>query len=425
MASYTYKAKDGAGKSVTGTITAPSVGVATSTLQRQRMRIISIKEVKLGEDGKSAGGISLFGGRLKIDASGNIVFGSSDNYKATDKDLIIMTKQLSVMLMSGLPVNQSLNILSTQQANPQFGKVLDGVRRAIEDGNGLGAAMGRYPKSFDSLYLSMIKAGEESGRLPDIMGKLLTYIEKSAKIKSQVKSAMMYPTVVIVVAVAVMLLLLGFVVPVFANQFKSAGKQLPAITQFVVSLSDFVKDSWWKMGLGGAAVIFGLSKFKETEKGRYFFDALSLKAPVLGDVMRKIAVGRFCSTMGSMLTSGVNLLQALTICATSAGNVVIEKFVLYCKSEIETGKQLSQPLSSTTLFPKMVISMIQVGEQSGKMDTMLEKVAVFYEEEVDEALKIMLSLIEPLMIVGIGIMVGFLVVAMYLPMMDLGSTVGE
>ncbi len=425
MASYTYKAKNGAGKSVTGTITAPSVGVATSTLQRQRMRIISIKEVQLGEDGKSAGGTSLFGGRLKIDASGNISFGGSDSYKATDKDLIVMTKQLSVMLMSGLPVNQSLNILSTQQANPQFGKVLDGVRKAIEDGNGLGAAMGRYPKSFDSLYLSMIKAGEESGRLPDIMGKLLTYIEKSAKIKSQVKSAMMYPTVVIVVAIAVMLLLLGFVVPVFASQFKGAGKQLPAITQFVVSLSDFVKASWWKMGLGGAAVIFSLSKFQETEKGRYFFDALSLKAPVLGDVMRKIAVGRFCSTMGSMLTSGVNLLQALTICATSAGNVVIEKFVLYCKSEIETGKQLSQPLSSTTLFPKMVISMIQVGEQSGKMDTMLEKVAVFYEEEVDEALKTMLSLIEPMMIVGIGIMVGFLVIAMYLPMMDLGSTVGE
>ena len=425
MASYTYKAKDGAGKSVTGTITAPSVGVATGTLQRQRMRIISIKEVQLGEDGKSAGGISLFGGRLKIDASGNIIFGSSDNYKATDKDLIIMTKQLSVMLMSGLPVNQSLNILSAQQANPQFGKVLDGVRRAIEDGNGLGAAMGRYPKCFDSLYLSMIKAGEESGRLPDIMGKLLTYIEKSAKIKSQIKSAMMYPTVVIVVAVAVMFGLLGFVVPVFANQFKGAGKQLPAITQFVVSLSDFVKESWWKMGLGAALVIFALRKFQETVKGRYFFDALSLKAPILGDVMRKIAVGRFCSTMGSMLTSGVNLLQALTICATSAGNVVIEKFVMYCKAEIETGKQLSQPLSSTTLFPKMVISMIQVGEQSGKMDTMLEKIAAFYEEEVDEALKTMLGLIEPLMIVGIGIMVGFLVIAMYLPMMDLGSTVGD
>ncbi len=422
MGSFAYKAKDSSGKTVAGTVKAPSHAMATTALQRQRLRVISLKEVSVNADGSAGGGISLFGGRFKIDAQGNVSFSGSDNYRALDKELIVMTKQLSVMLLSGLPVNQSLSILASQQENPKFGKVLDGVRKAIEDGNGLSTSMARYPKCFDTLYISMIKAGEESGRLPDIMGKLLTYIEKSAKIKSQIKSAMMYPTVVIVVALAVMFGLLGFVVPVFASQFKSAGKPLPGITQFVVDLSDFVKASWWKMGLVGVAIGFVVMKFRETPKGQYFFDSLSLRAPALGNVMRKIAVGRFCSTMGSMLTSGVNLLQALTICASSAGNVVIERFVLYCKSEIETGKQLSQPLSTSDIFPKMVVSMIQVGEQAGKMDTMLEKVAVFYEDEVDEALKGMLGLIEPLMIVGIGLMVGVLVIAMYLPMMDLGST---
>lgn len=278
MGNFAYKAKDGAGKTVSGTLTSASISMATTALNRQRLRVISLKEVTVNADGSAGGGISLFGGRLKIDGSGNVSFPGSSNYKASDKELIIMTKQLAVMLLSGLPVNQSLSILASQQESPKFGRILDGVRQAIEDGNGLSTSMARYPLCFDTLYVSMIKAGEESGRLPDIMGKLLTYIEKSAKIKSQIKSALMYPTVVLVVALSVMFGLLGFVVPVFASQFKSAGKQLPGITQLVVDLSDFVKASWWKMGLAAAAIGFVLTKFKETPKGQYFFDNLMLNA---------------------------------------------------------------------------------------------------------------------------------------------------
>jgi type IV pilus assembly protein PilC len=423
MGQFRYKARNSAGKMQTGTLSSQSLSMAKTMLVRQRLTIMTLTEYKVGADGKEAGGLSLFGGRFKVDATGNMMIGSGDRFAVPDKDLIVMTKQLAVMLESGLPINQSLSILSQQQPLPQFGKVLEGVGKAIEEGNGLSSALGRYPLCFDVLYLSMVKAGEESGRLPDIMGKLLTYIEKSAKIKSQVKSAMMYPAIVLVVAFAVMVGLLAFVVPVFAAQFRGAGKPLPAITQFVVNLSDFVKASWWKMGAGGVLFYMIFSRYRATVRGRRNIDSLLLNLPVLGGVMRKIAVGRFCSTMGSMLTSGVNLLQALTICASSAGNMTIEEFVLGCKAEVETGKQLSQPLSVGKLFPKMVVSMIQVGEKAGKMDVMLEKIAIFYEEEVDESIKAMLSMIEPMMIVFIGIMVGFLVIAMYLPMMDLGSTV--
>ena len=341
-----------------------------------------------------------------------------------DKDLIIMTKQLSTMLGSGLPVNQSLDILSKQQRLPQFGEVLAGIRKAIEEGNSLSNALGKYPYCFDQLFRAMIKAGEESGKLSDIMSKLLVYIEKSSKIKQQVKSAMMYPLVILLVAITVISGLLIFVVPTFTKQFTDSGKELPAITQFVIDISDLLSHSWQYLLGGGVVVFFAFKKYRETANGRRTFDTLLLKAPILGDVMKKISVGRFCSTMSSMLSSGVNLLQALTICASSSGNVVMEGFILATKDKIEKGQQLSQPLSENPIFPKMVVSMIQVGEQAGKLDEMLLKIAAFYEEEVDDAIKTMLSMIEPIMIVGIGIVVGVLVIAMYMPIMDLGSVVG-
>lgn len=425
MAEFIYKARNSAGKTEEGKISAPSKDMAKTLLSRKRLSVVTLKEASL-EDGRGTpGGIVLLGGKLRIDAKGNITFGSVSTFKVPDKDLVIMTKQLATMLESGIPLNQSLDILSKQQRLPLFGGVLAGVRKGIEEGNSLSQALARYPLCFDSLYRSMIKAGEESGRLSDIMMKLLEYIEKSSKIKSQLKSAMVYPSLIIVVALAVVSGLMIFVVPAFTKQFVDAGKPLPAITQMVVNISDFFVNSWYVL-LGGIIIAgFGLVKYTKTPKGRYQFDMFMLKVPIIGDVVKKISVGRFCSTMSSMLSSGVNLLQALNICAASSGNAVMEKFILECRARIEKGQQMSVPLSENPIFPKMVVSMIQVGEQAGKTDEMLMKVAAFYEDEVDQAIKTMLGMIEPLLIVGIGGLVGFLVIAMYLPVFDLGGTIGN
>jgi type IV pilus assembly protein PilC len=425
MAEFVYKARNSSGKTEEGKISAPSKDMARTLLARKRLSVVTIKEASLDDGDSSVGGRSFFGGKIRIDGKGNITFGSVNSFKVPDKDLVVMTKQLATMLNSGIPLNQSLDILSKQQRLPLFGGVLAGVRKAIEEGNSLSQALARYPLCFDSLYRSMIKAGEESGRLSDIMLKLLEYIEKSSKIKSQLKSAMVYPSLIIVVALAVVSGLMIFVVPAFTKQFIDAGKPLPAITQMVVDISDFFVNSWYVL-LGGLIMAgVGLVQYIKTPKGRYQFDMFLLKMPIIGDVIKKISVGRFCSTMSSMLSSGVNLLQALNICAASSGNAVMEKFILECRIRIEKGQQMSVPLSENPIFPKMVVSMIQVGEQAGKTDEMLMKVAAFYEEEVDQAIKTMLGMIEPLLIVGIGGLVGFLVIAMYLPVFDLGGTIGN
>jgi type IV pilus assembly protein PilC len=425
MPNYKYKARDQAGKIQSGIVSSQSLGMAKTVIARKKMRIIALKEVTLDAAGKESGGLVLFGGRLRIDGQGNVIFGSSEKFKVPDKDLIIMTKQLSTMLGSGLPLNQSLELLSRQQRLPQFGEIIGGIRRGIEEGNSLSTAMGRYPAAFDSLFRAMIKAGEESGRLPEIMSRLLTYIEKSAKIKQQVKSAMTYPVLILLVATIVVTGLLVFVVPSFTSQFKDSGRELPWLTQMVIDVSDGIAHYFLHISAVIAATIFGLMKYIETAKGRFIFDSLLLKVPIIGDVMRKISVGRFCSTMSSMLSAGVNLLQALTICASSSGNVVMQAFIMTCRTKIEKGFQLSQPLAENAMFPTMVVSMIQVGEQSGKMDEMLMKIAFFYEDEVDDAIKTMLSLIEPIMLVGIGVIIGVIVIAMYLPIMDMGNTVGS
>jgi len=425
MAEFKYKARNASGKTEEGRITAPSKDMAKTLLARKRLAVINLREASLEDGGNSGGGYVLFGGKVRVDAKGNISFGSAKTFKVPDKELVIMTKQLATMLNSGIPLNQSLDILSKQQRLPLFGEVLAGVKKAIEEGNSLSQALARYPLCFDSLFRSMIKAGEESGRLADIMLKLLEYIEKSSKIKSQLKSAMVYPSLIITVAVLVVSMLMIFVVPAFTKQFVDSGKELPALTQMVVNLSDFFVNQWYVLLGGIISFAVAVVQYKKTPKGRYEFDRLMLNIPIIGDVVKKISVGRFCSTMASMLTSGVNLLQALNICAASSGNAVMEKFILECRARIEKGQQMSVPLSENPIFPRMVVSMIQVGEQAGKTDEMLMKVAAFYEEEVDQSIKTMLGMIEPLLIVFIGGIVGFLVIAMYLPVFDLGNTIGN
>lgn len=421
MGVYKYKAIGADGKRKIGVINGTSKDLVKSQLARMRLKVISLEE----EGAAGAGGAKEFlGGRLKIDKKGNIYLSGSAAGTVADKDLVVFTKQLQTMVASGVPLNQSLEILSRQQRNKGFGEIIGKVQKNIEEGSKFSDALVKFPNTFDVLFTSMIRAGEESGKISEILLKLVTYIEKSSRMKRQIRSAMTYPAIILFVAISVIVFLLVVVVPQFVSQFKSSGRALPAITQMVIDLSDFMANQWYYILGGAVAIGYSFSLWVKTTKGRHAFHTFALHAPVVGDLVRKVAVGRFCSTMSSMLASGVNIIQALSICANSAGNVVIEKFILYARSRVEQGQLLSMPVSENKIFPVMVVSMMEVGEKAGRMDEMLGKVSEFYEEEVDEAVKSMLSMIEPILIMGIGVIVGTLVVAMYLPILDLGNTVG-
>ncbi len=420
MAEFKYKAKDSRGKPRNGVVQAKTKAHAKEQLGKMRLKVTLLKAHKLDDTDEGDGFLSKF---IVKDAKGRTTIQLGEG-KITAKDLIVFTKQFATMINSGVPLIQSLGILGAQQRVPTFGKILRNVSGAVENGSKLSDALEAYPKLFDNLYVAMVRAGEASGNLDTILLKLVTYIEKASKIKSQVKSAMMYPMIVVVVAGAVISGLLLFVVPTFAKQYSDNGKELPGITQVVVDASDFLVNNWYLI-FGGLIVASFLFKYwVKTEKGREIFDAMILKAPGIGELLRKIAVGRFCSTMSTMLTSGVNILDALTICAASSGNKTIEKFIAYVRSKIEQGTKLSEPLAEGGLFPNMVVSMVAVGEQTGALDDMLLKVSDFYEDEVDMAVATVLSMIEPIMIVLIGSIVGFIVIAMYMPVFDMASLVG-
>jgi len=421
MAEFKYKAKDSRGKSRDGVLQAKTKAQAKEQLRRMRLKIVTLKASKLDNVDDEDGGF--LGKYIKKDAKGRttIQFGEG---KITDKDLIVFTKQFATMINSGVPLIQSLGILGAQQRIASFGKTLRNISGAVENGAKLSDAFEAYPKLFDTLYVAMVRAGEASGNLDVILLKLVTYIEKAAKIRSQVKSAMMYPLIVVGVAITVISGLLIFVVPTFARQYEDAGKELPGITQIVVDASNFLVSSWYMIFGSMIMAVFLFKYWLKTESGREKFDELILKAPGIGELLRKISVGRFCSTMATMLTSGVNILDALTICAASSGNKTIEKFISFVRSRIEQGTKLSEPLAEGGLFPNMVVSMVAVGEQTGALDEMLLKVSDFYEDEVDMAVATVLSMIEPIMIVVIGSIVGFIVIAMYLPVFDMASMVG-
>ena len=364
----------------------------------------------------------ILGHYIYKDANGNIQLALSTP-PPSSKEVIIFTKQLATMLQSGVPLIQSLSLLTTQQANRFFTIALKDIKREVEEGKAFSTAIAEYPEIFDDLYVAMAEAGEASGNLDNILVKLVSYIERASKIKDQVKSALMYPVVVFIVAIVVVSGLLTFVVPTFASQFSDSGQELPALTQFVVDLSDFIVENWVQIFGSMFASVLSFRFFINTKKGRVLFDKYILKAPIIGDVLKKIAVGRFCSTISSMLQAGVNLLEALNICAASSGNTFIEKFVLNVRENLEQGEKFSKPLSEGDLFPDMVISMVSVGEETGALDEMLAKISDFYEEEVDLAVATMRSMIEPIMIVFIGGVVAFIVIAMYLPIFDMAGTV--
>ncbi len=342
----------------------------------------------------------------------------------SQKELQVLTRQLATMIDAGLPLVQCLDILATQTDNPSLGKVLHSVKLSVESGSTFSDALRRHPKVFDELYVNLIHAGEVGGILDSILNRLSTYIEKAVKLKRQLKSAMVYPIVVLMVAIVVVVVMLAKVIPVFEDMYKEfRGAKLPAPTQFVIKISNGFTGNWYWIAGGTVLLGFALVSVVRTKRGREIFDAFQLRIPVVGSVLRKIVVARFTRTLGTLLSSGVPILDSLEICARTSGNKIVENAIMYARAKISEGKDLGGPLAESRVFPAMVVQMIGVGEQTGAMDQMLQKIADFYEDEVDVAVGAMTSLIEPLMMVFLGAVVGGLIVAMYLPVFELAGNI--
>ena len=396
MPVFTYRGTNRAGATVSGELAAANKSELIGSLKRQQINV-----TKMSEKGKEFN-LPTFGGG--VDA----------------KELAVFTRQFSVMIDAGLPLVQCLEILAGQQENKVFQKVLTGTRASVEGGSTLSTAMRQYEKVFDALYVNLVEAGETGGILDTILQRLSTYIEKNVKLKRAVKSAMVYPIAVLSVAASVIILLLWKVVPIFTTLFLGLGVALPLPTRIVIGLSNFVGSIFGLLILVAiVGIIIGLKVWYQTPAGRMAIDRTLLKLPLLGLLLRKIAVARFTRTLGTLISSGVPILEGLEITARTAGNAVIEKSLMEVRKGLESGRNLSDPLKETNVFPGMVTQMIGVGEQTGAMDAMLQKIADFYEDEVDAAVKDLLAAMEPLMIVVLGIVVGGIVISMYLPLFSL------
>lgn len=339
------------------------------------------------------------------------------------KDLVIFTRQFSTMIDAGLPLVQGLDILASQAENPHFKQVLREVKEKVESGATFADSLGDHPKVFDDLYVQLVRAGEIGGILDTILQRLATYIEKAEALKRKVKGAMIYPSIVMVVAIGVIVILLLFVTPVFEEMFSAAGGNLPGPTQLIVSLSDWLR-AYILHVLGIVLLLVtAFVAFSKTQFGGRFIDAAILKAPVFGDLLRKVAVARFSRTMGTMLSSGVPILDAMDVTAKTAGNLVLEEAIYGVRTKVSEGRTIVQPLQESAVFPQMVVEMIGVGEATGAMDAMLNKIADFYDEEVDAAVSALTSMIEPILIVFLGGIVGFFVAAMYLPIFTMAESI--
>jgi type IV pilus assembly protein PilC len=344
--------------------------------------------------------------------------------KVTRADIIIFCRQFSTMIDAGLPIIQCLDILYSQNENKTFKHMLKEIKGNVESGQTFAEALKKYPKQFDDLFVNMIAAGEAGGILDSILRRLSAYMEKAAKLKAKIKGGMTYPIVTIIIAIIVIAIIMVFVIPVFEEMFEGMGGALPAPTQIVVNMSRFVKSNiLYIIGVMGVS-IYAIRYFYKTEKGQVLMDDLFLRIPLFGPLIRKAAVSKFTRTMGTMLGSGVAILDALEIVAKTAGNKTIEKAVYETRSAIAEGRTMSDPLSESGVFPSMVCQMIAVGESTGALDSMLTKIADFYDEEVDQAVENMTALIEPFMLIFLGVVIGGLVVSMYLPIFQMASTMG-
>jgi type IV pilus assembly protein PilC len=405
MAKYQWEARSRNGSAQQGVMEAPNQAVVEAQLKRFGFSAISIKQ-----QGK---GLSM---EIKIPG-----FGSK---KVTTKEIVIFTRQFATMIDSGLPLVQCLEILSSQQENKTFKEVLLKVKESVESGSTFADALAKHPKVFDNLYVSLVAAGEVGGILDTILNRLAAYTEKSMKLKKQIKGAMVYPATVMSVAVIVVGVIMIFVIPTFAKMFADYGGDLPGPTKIVISLSNFLV----KYIVVILAAIFGLvflfKKYYATANGQKVIDRFALRAPVFGDLIRKVSVAKFTRTLGTLVSSGVPILDGLDIVARTAGNKIVEEAIMKVRQSISEGKTIAEPLQQSGVFPPMVVQMIAVGEATGAMDAMLSKIADFYDDEVDSAVSAMTAMLEPMLMVFLGVVVGGLVIAMYLPIFKIAGTVG-
>ena len=344
--------------------------------------------------------------------------------KVTEKDIVVMTRQFATMIDAGLPLVQCLEILFSQQENKTFKRILKNIKEDVEEGSTFADALKQHPEVFDDLFVNLVAAGEIGGILDIILNRLAAYIEKAAKLKKKVKGAMTYPIVVMVIAVLVVAVILIFVIPVFQSMFADFGKALPVPTQIVVAMSNFIKSYILYIIVGFVLLMFAFRRFYKTEKGRALVDKLVLKLPVFGMLLRKVAVAKFTRTLGTMISSGVPILDSLDIVAATAGNVTIEEAIRETRQSISEGRTIAEPLADSEVFPSMVVQMISVGEATGALDTMLGKIADFYDDEVDAAVVALTAMLEPFMMVFLGGTIGGLVVSMYLPIFQMAGAMG-
>jgi len=401
MAVFAWEGRSTQGASQKGSIEAANEAMALLLLRRQNIQPSSIKE-------------------KPKDILANIAFLQP---KVKTKDLILFTRQLSTMIDAGLPLIQGIEILANQEPNKTFQKILNQIKTDVEAGSTFADALKKHPKVFDNLYTNLVAAGELGGVLDIVLQRLAAYIEKNERLKRKVKGALVYPSTILVIAVVVVLVMLVFVIPVFQEMFSSLGGQLPALTQGVVDLSAFLRRNC--LFLIGAAVAAGFvfSRVKATDKGGYFFDKLFLKLPIFGLLLRKVAVARFSRTLGTMISSGVPILDGLDIVAKTSGNRIVEEAIMITKASISEGKTIAEPLSKSGVFPSMVCQMVAVGESTGALDSMLIKIADFYDEEVDAGVDALTSLIEPAMMIFLGGTVGTMLAAMYLPIFKMAGAI--
>lgn len=344
--------------------------------------------------------------------------------KVTQKNIVVFTRQFSVMINAGLPLVQCLSLLGNQADNKTFGKTINEIRRSVERGDTFSDALRKHPKTFDTLYSNMIEAGEVGGILDTILVRLANYMEKAMKLKAKVKSALVYPISIVVIAIVVVAFLMIFVIPTFVQMFSELGGSLPGPTKLVMTISGIFQHYTIHMIVILAVFIFLFKRFYSTEKGQIVVDTLALKVPVFGPLIRKVAVAKFTRTLGTLISSGVPIIQGLDITARTAGQKVIENAIISTIESIKEGQTLSAPLARAKVFPPMVVQMIDVGEETGALDTMLEKIADFYDDEVDTAVDALTSLLEPVLMVFLGVVIGFIVVAMYLPIFQMASALG-
>ena len=400
MPVFAYAGRGVAGQTARGELNAADRDAAIVQLRSQGVTVATIEEKKKAK-----------------------TFGEKKQ-KITDKDLVVFTRQFATMIDAGLPLVQCLEILSAQADNKTLGKLLGEVKLDVESGSTYADALKKHPKVFDSLYSNMVRAGEAGGMLDTILQRLAKQMEKNAKLKAQIKSAMAYPIAIIVVAIVVVSVLLVWVIPIFAKMFSDFGGSLPGLTQFVIDLSLFMQKYIIFIAIGAGVGGWMLKRYYGTPAGRLKIDGLALKMPVIGDLIRKISVSRFTRTFGTLLQSGVPIMESLEIVARTAGNMVVENAIMAARTSVGEGKTLAEPIGKTGVFPPMVVQMISVGEATGALDAMLAKIADFYDDEVDSAVATLTSLLEPALMVFLGTVIGFIVIAMYLPIFKMASTIG-